>query len=124
MADQSNGEFGAFLSGFMIGGLIGAATALLMAPQSGEQTREYLTERSIELRDRADKEVQQLRDEADRVVADARAQVSDLQKTVQQTIDDGKNRVNAALNEGKKAAKDVKADLEDGVSDVGDAATG
>jgi gas vesicle protein len=32
-------EFGAFLIGFIIGGLTGAAISLLMAPQSGEETR-------------------------------------------------------------------------------------
>lgn len=46
-------EFGAFLIGFIIGGLTGAAVSLLLAPQSGEETREYLRERAIELRDKA-----------------------------------------------------------------------
>ena len=33
MSDK-NGDFGAFVSGFLIGGLVGAAVALLFAPQS------------------------------------------------------------------------------------------
>ena len=36
---DNNSDFGAFLAGFVIGGLVGAATALLLAPQSGEETR-------------------------------------------------------------------------------------
>ncbi len=40
----------AFVIGFFLGGLTGAAAALLMAPQPGEQTRAQLQERSIELR--------------------------------------------------------------------------
>ncbi len=32
-------EFGAFLVGFVIGGLSGAIVSLLFAPQSGEETR-------------------------------------------------------------------------------------
>ena len=51
-------EFGAFLIGFIIGGLTGAAISLLMAPQSGEETREYLRERAIELRDKAQETAQ------------------------------------------------------------------
>jgi len=44
-------EFGAFLVGFIVGGLTGAVAALLFAPQSGEETRAVIKERSIELRD-------------------------------------------------------------------------
>ncbi len=32
-------EFGAFLVGFIVGGLSGAVVALLFAPQTGEETR-------------------------------------------------------------------------------------
>ena len=38
MSDSDN-EIGAFLTGFIIGGLVGAAVALITAPQSGEETR-------------------------------------------------------------------------------------
>lgn len=43
-----------FLAGFLLGGIVGAAVALLMAPQSGEQIREDLRERGIELRNRSE----------------------------------------------------------------------
>jgi gas vesicle protein len=36
------GRFGSFLNGFIIGALAGAAIALLLAPQSGEQLRDEL----------------------------------------------------------------------------------
>jgi len=51
MADRD--EFGAFLVGFLVGAVSGAVVALLFAPQSGEETRAIIGERSIELRDRA-----------------------------------------------------------------------
>ena len=38
-------DFGAFLIGFIVGGLTGAAVALLFAPQSGEETRELIHEK-------------------------------------------------------------------------------
>jgi gas vesicle protein len=50
---SDNNQTGAFLVGFFIGGLFGAAAALLMTPQSGEQTRLQLQERSIELKSQA-----------------------------------------------------------------------
>ena len=36
--------FGSFLGGVVIGGLVGAAVGLMLAPQSGDQTREQLGE--------------------------------------------------------------------------------
>lgn len=40
------------LVGMLIGGLAGAVTMLLLAPQSGKDTRKQIQEKSIELRDR------------------------------------------------------------------------
>ena len=51
MSDRD--EFGAFLVGFIVGGLTGAVVALLFAPQSGEETRALIKDKSIELRDKA-----------------------------------------------------------------------
>ena len=40
------------VTGLLIGGLIGAATALLMAPKSGEETRAEIRNKALEYRDR------------------------------------------------------------------------
>ena len=47
---DNNSDFGAFLAGFVIGGLVGAATALLLAPQSGEETCTVIRDKGIELK--------------------------------------------------------------------------
>jgi gas vesicle protein len=44
---------GALFVGFILGGLTGALAALLFAPQSGQETRALIKDKSIELRDRA-----------------------------------------------------------------------
>jgi len=44
---------GSILLAFLLGAVSGAAVALLYAPQSGEQTREYLGEKANEARARA-----------------------------------------------------------------------
>ena len=51
---SSSDNSGAFLAGFVLGGLVGAAAALLMTPESGEKTRIRLQQRSIELKTRLD----------------------------------------------------------------------
>jgi gas vesicle protein len=40
-----------FLTGIMIGGLVGATVGILLAPTSGEEVRTQIQERSIRLRD-------------------------------------------------------------------------
>jgi gas vesicle protein len=51
MSSQNNG--GLFFAGLVIGGLVGAALALLLAPQSGEDTRLQIRSKSLELKDGA-----------------------------------------------------------------------
>jgi gas vesicle protein len=68
-------DFGAFLIGFVVGGVVGAATALLLAPQSGEETRTLLKEKTIELRNNAAKT-------AESATAEARASYEKLAKEV------------------------------------------
>ena len=52
MADNDSGM--AFVSGFLLGGLVGAAIGLLMAPKSGAETRAGIAEHSDEWRHRAE----------------------------------------------------------------------
>ena len=43
-----------FFTGFLIGGIVGFAAGLLLAPRSGEEARAFLLEHSQEWRDKAD----------------------------------------------------------------------
>jgi len=66
-------EFGAFAIGFLVGGLAAGVAALLFAPQSGEETRELIKEKSIELRDQAQLTAEEAMARAEAFAADARA---------------------------------------------------
>lgn len=57
---------GSFLAGVVIGGLVGAAIGLLMAPQSGEETREHLGEMIDEKRSAFDEAVNEGRAAAEK----------------------------------------------------------
>ncbi|GAG68456.1 unnamed protein product [marine sediment metagenome] len=50
--DENNGGFGAFISGFLMGALVEGAVTLLLAPQSGEETRTLIKDKSIEIKDK------------------------------------------------------------------------
>jgi len=73
-------EFGACLVGFVVGGLTGAVVALLFAPQSGEETRALIKDKSIELRDKAQVTAEEAYARAEQVAADARARAEELTK--------------------------------------------
>jgi gas vesicle protein len=60
MADQDNG--GGMLVAFIAGAIAGAAVALLFAPATGEETREYLGQRAREGKDRANEAARQGRE--------------------------------------------------------------
>jgi gas vesicle protein len=53
MASNDSIGPGGFLVAFVAGAAVGAAVALLFAPGSGDETRQYLGERAREGRDRA-----------------------------------------------------------------------
>ena len=90
MADN-NGDLGSFLAGFMIGGLIGAGVALLMAPQSGEETRAYIKDKSIELRDQAAE-----------TAGEVQTRASDLAQQTAQAYEEQIQRLQAAVDASKK----------------------
>lgn len=60
----------AFIAGFVIGGLVGAATALLLAPQSGVETRAQIREKGIELKGRAEDIAEETRRRVEEVSAE------------------------------------------------------
>jgi gas vesicle protein len=53
MARDEGAGPGSILLAFLLGAVSGAAVALLYAPATGRETREYLSERAREGRDRA-----------------------------------------------------------------------
>ncbi|MCB8983895.1 MAG: YtxH domain-containing protein [Ardenticatenaceae bacterium] len=93
--EENNSDFGAFLAGFVIGGLVGAATALILAPQSGQEMRGQIVDKGQELRQVSNDRIQHYReladsyskdylDRADSVLSDARSRVSDTSDRIQE----------------------------------------
>jgi gas vesicle protein len=83
--DENNGQtfltiFLSFLVGFVVGGLIGGTLALLFAPQSGEETRAAIRDKSIELKEQAAEQVAQVRAKAQEQINSLQAQLNELQE--------------------------------------------
>ena len=99
-------EFGAFLVGFIVGGLSGAIVALLFAPQSGEETRAFIKDKSIELRDKAQITAEEAIARAEAAAADARARADELAKQLrdrgQEVVEDVRERGKSAIDAVRK----------------------
>ena len=102
MAERDSGL--EFFAGFVIGGLVGAAVALILAPQSGEETRAQIREKSIELKDRAGELAVEARQRAEELSAETR-------KKVEEIVADAKARVEEAIEEGRKVATQKKEEF-------------
>jgi len=91
---------GDFLAGFLVGALVGAATALLFAPMSGEETRVMIREKGVELGQRADE-----------MSIEARKKAEELQLQAKERAEALQERVKVAVDEGKATATKTKEDL-------------
>jgi gas vesicle protein len=106
MANQNN-EFGAFLAGFVLGGLVGAAVSLLLAPQTGEDTRAEIHDRSIELRERATETAEQVRTRADEMVIEAQKRAEEMAAQSKTKADDLLKHSQTLLEEQKNKIETV-----------------
>lgn len=79
-------DFGAFLIGFVVGGLTGAVISLLFAPQSGEETRTVIKEKSIELRDKAAEQAEMIASKAEKLAEDAKVRGKEAYEGVKKAV--------------------------------------
>lgn len=84
---------------FAIGGLIGAGLMALFAPQSGEDTRGMIRDRSRNIRDKA--------------VETAEKTSSRTGKAVGELTQRAKDRANTLLRRGQDMAEDYKSNIEE-----------
>jgi gas vesicle protein len=95
--------------GMLIGGLVGAVTMLLLAPQSGKETRNQIQQKSIELRDRTSEIVEdtmaQIRSSVDKISLDGREKIKELKQYGQELAVEQLDHVSEAAQAGKKALK-------------------
>ncbi len=95
------------LAGLLVGSLAGALTMLLLAPQSGKDTRMQIKDKSIELRDRTtemvDDAVAQMRSSRDKLTASGRKKAKEILHQGQALVVEQLENVSDAAQAGKKA---------------------
>jgi len=83
---------GSVLLSFILGGVIGAGLALLLAPQSGVETRRRLRELTDDVKERASEYIGQAKEKV----------ASSLEKG-KHIVEEKKSAISAAIEAGKKA---------------------
>ena len=101
--DRSSGASGILLS-FLVGGITGAALAILFAPRSGEETREILEEK---LRSSAERG-RQLRDRAAAKGREVLEDASDYVERQRESLEKRRERLATAVEAGRQAYRDEK----------------
>ena len=95
------------LAGMLVGGLVGAGTMLLFAPQAGQQTRSEVQEGVSQLRDRTKEtvndKVTQVKSRANQIKSDVQLKAEELQHQGKDILAKQLDRVSHAAEAGKKA---------------------
>ena len=97
------------LFSLLFGGLVGAVTMLLLAPQSGKRTRAEIQLKTTQLRNRTTKNVNkaiaQVRSGTNRITTEVREKAGELKQLGQDKLVEQLDRVSAALDTGKTAVE-------------------
>lgn len=100
-------DFGAFLIGFVVGGLTGAAVSLLFAPQSGEETRALIKDKAIEIRDQASETMEEARVQADKAWEEAKKKTEEWSQLAKEKTEELKVKGGQVLDEGRAKVADT-----------------
>jgi gas vesicle protein len=98
--DSRLNYLGTFLAGLVLGSLVGAAVAMLMAPASGPDTRRQIREKSLQLRSQAEQQMEE-----------ARQRAEEMQERGRVVLEEQKARLNKAIEDAKRGVPQDQSDL-------------
>jgi gas vesicle protein len=99
------------LTGIVVGGLIGATAMMLLAPRSGEEMREEIKDKAMDLRDRTTEgvkdRVSQVVSRAEHLKGGLKGRSSDLKHRGQDVLIEQLDRVAEAVEAAKKVLQEL-----------------
>ncbi len=109
--EKQTGFAWGLIGGLLLGGLVGSAVMLLVAPQSGRRTRALIQMRSSELRDQAMDAVEDAMKQTRKRARKLRSSLEDQTEAIQQMgsniVDGQKERISTMVEAGKSAVQGV-----------------
>jgi len=103
---------GGSIGPFLIGLVVGAGIALLLAPQSGEDTRREIADRVKRAKDAAAETVGDLGEAIGETIDHARDRVEEGIDSAREAVDVRRRRVSTAVEAGRAAARKAREELE------------
>jgi gas vesicle protein len=125
MSKESNLGKG-LLVGFLTGGMVGAAVALLFAPKSGKELRKDIKGKTDELLDEAEKYLDVAKGKAntlindgksksEKIISDAKIKADELIKDAEKVFSEAKEKASGAIASGKETLSQETARLKTAV---------
>jgi gas vesicle protein len=107
MANNGTGGSRSYLSSFVIGSLVGAAAALLMAPQSGQETRRQIRARGIEVRAMTEHNIDETISRLRSAVNDLNSRADELRLESRVALEVGQKQLTAVADETRKVTEEA-----------------
>jgi len=114
-----------FVLGLFVGAAVGAAVAILYAPQSGPETRDFLKQRAGDLKDKSTAALDTAKEKVKDVAGNVATSAQQLVDTSKQQLQTKVSAVQAAVDAGKQAFQEKSTQLTEEVQqDVSPATSG
>ena len=89
---------GKFLVGFTVGAALGAITGILLAPKSGEETRDMISDTAKDILEKTDAKVKDIQDKAESVVSELQRKGDEIVGNIQSFINEKKEAFKSSEN--------------------------
>ncbi len=93
-----------WMSGFLVGSLIGVGVALLKAPRPGDETRAMLAEKGMDMKDKA--------------LSTVDSTVKQVEKATKNIVNEAEDRVDRLKNIGRSVYEEEAAVMQEGVKEA------
>jgi gas vesicle protein len=82
-----------YLKGIFIGGVVGAAAAVLLVPQSGPETRSQMRDQAVQLRKQAEASYADMQAQLDKTMSQLRDSVDEMRVKVDNAVSQSRTRL-------------------------------
>ncbi|WP_432358048.1 YtxH domain-containing protein [Sporosarcina sp. UB5] len=119
--DDDTSGAGSFLLGALVGGVIGAAAALFLAPKTGREMRDDFSEQAVQLKNKGIELTAVAKDKATEITSVAKEKTDGLTKTIQEQSGQIVDKVKSMANKTSLPMDDgtVSSEGEESVAYVG-----
>ena len=105
---DNNSKAKTFLLGALIGGAVGAVTALLFAPKRGRELRQDIIDSTNEMYDKAADLVNEGKQKAQHIIDTAKKQADNILNKTSEFYDDASDRITASTESVQQRFENLK----------------